>query len=163
VIFLEHKGLYRQRAFSARAEPYAEERDKLGKAHIVRQGSHITLITWGMTTVMGFEIAEKLAKESTIDIELIDLRTLIPYDKHTLQTSVKKTGKVLIAHEAPKQCGFGAEIAAWICEELFCYLDAPIRRLGSFESAVPYSKVLEDAILLQKKTIEEALKELASF
>ncbi len=163
VIFLEHKGLYRQRAFSARPEPYVEERDILGKAHIVRQGSHITLITWGMTTVMGFEISEKLGKESNIDIELIDLRTLVPYDKDTIQASIKKTGKVLIAHEAPKQCGFGAEIAAWICEELFRYLDAPIRRVGSFESAVPYSKVLEDAILLQKKTIEDALKELASF
>ncbi len=163
VIFLEHKGLYRQRAFSARPEPYQEERDILGKAQIVRQGNHITLITWGMTTVMGFEIAEKLAKESNIDIELLDLRTLIPYDKDTIRKSVKKTGKVLVLHEAPKQCGFGAEIAAWICEELFRYLDAPIRRLGSFESAVPYSKVLEDAILLQKKTIEDALKELASF
>ena len=91
------------------------------------------------------------------------MRTLVPYDKDTIQASIKKTGKVLIAQEAPKQCGFGAEIAAWICEELFRYLDAPIRRVGSFESAVPYSKVLEDAILLQKKTIEDALKELASF
>lgn len=162
VIFLEHKGLYRQRAFSARPEPYAEERDFLGKAEVVKHGKHITCITWGMTTVMGYEIVEKLAKEQ-VEVELIDLRTLIPYDKNTLRESIKKTGKVLIAHEAPKQCGFGAEIAAWISEELFTYLDAPVKRLGSFESAVPYSKVLEDAILLQKTTIEEALKELARF
>lgn len=162
VIFLEHKGLYRQRAFSSRPEPYADEKEFLGKAEVVKQGSHITFITWGMTVVMGHEIVEKLAKEQ-IEIELIDVRTLVPYDKKTLRESIKKTGKVLIAHEAPKQCGFGAEIAAWIGEELFNYLDAPVKRLGSFESAVPYSKVLEDAILLQKKTIEDALKELAKF
>jgi 2-oxoisovalerate dehydrogenase E1 component len=163
VLFLEHKGLYRQRAFSSRAEPHSEDRDVLGKAEVVKVGTHVTCITWGMTTVMGYEIAEKLSKEMQLEIELIDLRTLIPYDKQTLRTSIKKTGKVLIAHEAPKQCGFGSELAAWIAEELFNFLDAPIRRLGSFESAVPYSKVLEDAVLLSKQEFEKALKELASF
>ena len=163
VIFLEHKALYRQRKFCSREEPYSDEEDQLGKAAVVRSGKDLTMITWGMTTVMGYELTEKLYKEHNIDLELIDLRTLVPYDKACLEASIKKTGKVVIAHEAPKQCGFGAEIAAWIAEDLFEYLDAPVKRLGSFESAVPYSKVLEDAVLLQKKTIEQACLELARF
>lgn len=162
VIFLEHKGLYRQRAFCAREEPYEDEVGTLGKAHIVREGKDMTLITWGMTTVMGFEIAEKLSKESDIDIEVIDIRSIVPLDMETLIASAKKTGKVLIAHEAPLVCGFGAEIAARLSEEVFRYLDAPVMRLGSQSSPVPYSKVLEDAVLLQKKDMESALRKLAS-
>ena len=116
-----------------------------------------------MATVMSFEIVEKLASEKNLSIELIDLRTLIPYDKDCLRGSIKKTNKVLIAHEAPKQCGLGAEIAAWISEELFIHLDGPVKRVGSFESAVPYSKVLEENVLLQKKEIEEAILDLIAF
>lgn len=163
VIFLEHKGLYRQRAFSARAEPHEEEVGVLGQAKVLRGGSDLTVITWGMTTVMTFEIAEKLSKEEGIEAEVIDLRTISPLDFDTLLVSIKKTGKVLIAHEAPKHCGFGAEIAARISEQAFSYLDAPIKRIGSVECAIPYSKVLEDAVLPQKKEIETAIVELAQF
>ena len=163
VIFLEHKGLYRQRFFSCREEPLEDEMEALGVAEIIKQGSDLTLITWGMATVMSFEIVEKLASEKNLSIELIDLRTLIPYDKDCLRGSIKKTNKVLIAHEAPKQCGLGAEIAAWISEELFIHLDGPVKRVGSFESAVPYSKVLEENVLLQKKEIEEAILDLIAF
>jgi 2-oxoisovalerate dehydrogenase E1 component len=163
VIFLEHKGLYRQRAFSARAEPYPEEVGVLGKAKVLREGNDVTVVTWGMTAVMAFEITEKLAKEEGIEAELIDLRTMSPLDIETILRSVQKTGKVLIAHEAPKHCGLGAEIAARISEEVFTYLDAPIKRIGSVECAIPYSKVLEDAVLPQKKEIEQAIVELAQF
>jgi len=163
VIFLEHKGLYRQRAFSARPEPTSHEVGALGKAKVIRAGSDLTVVTWGMTAVMGFEIAEKLSKEEGIEAEVIDLRTIVPLDLETILTSVQKTGKVLIAHEAPKTCGFGAEIAALLGEKAFQYLDAPIMRIGSVECAVPYSKPLEDAVLPQKKDIENAIRELAQF
>jgi len=163
VIFLEHKGLYRQRAFSARAEPHPEEVGVLGQAKVLREGSDLTVITWGMTAVMAFEIAEKLSKEEGIEAEIIDVRTIVPLDMETLLTSVQKTGKVLIAHEAPKSCGFGAEIAARLSETAFTYLDAPIARIGSVECAIPYSKVLEDAVLPQKKDLETAIMALAQF
>jgi len=163
VIFLEHKGLYRQRAFSAREEPDEASFDVIGKAKVVRAGSDLTLITWGMTTVMGYEIAEKLFSEMGMDVEVIDLRSIVPLDAQLILDSVKKTSKVLIAHEAPKSCGFGAEVAAMIAEKAFSFLDAPIKRIGSFESSVPYSKVLEDQILLQKKEIEAELIALYRF
>lgn len=163
VIILEHKGLYRQRAFSARKEPKEHEIDIIGKAKVVREGSDLTLITWGMATVQANEICEKLYKEEDIEVELIDLRTITPVDYETIAASVRKTSKVLIAHEAHKHCGFGAELAARIAENEFEYLDAPIKRIGSFECAIPYSKVLEDAVLPQKEDIEAAIKELAGF
>lgn len=162
VVILEHKGLYRQRAFSARPEPYEDEVEDIGMAKVIKEGEDLTLVTWGMTTVMGYEICEKLEKEG-FHIELIDLRSICPVDFETILTSVKKTGKILIAHEAPKHCGFGAEIAATISEKAFIYLDAPIKRIGSLESAVPYSKVLEEAHLPQKADLEKAIKELANF
>lgn len=163
VVFLEHKGLYRQRAFSARAEPHEEEVGVLGKAKVLREGSDLTVVTWGMTAVMASEVCEKLSKEKSVEVELIDLRTIIPLDFDTILQSVQKTGKVLIAHEAPKQGGFGAEIAARLSEKAFSYLDAPIQRIGSLECSIPYSKVLEDAVLPQKKDIEKAILELSQF
>lgn len=163
VVFLEHKGLYRQRAFSARAEPYEEEVGVLGKARVLREGYDLTVVTWGMTAVMAFEVCEKLSKEHGIEAEILDLRTIVPLDFDAILKSVQKTGKVLIAHEAPKQCGFGAEIAARLSEKAFTYLDAPVQRIGSLECAIPYSKVLEDAVLPQKKDIEKAIIELAQF
>lgn len=162
VIFLEHKGLYRQRAFSARPEPYSDEVETLGKAKVLKEGDDLTLVTWGMTAVMGFEIAEKLEKDG-ISVEVVDLRSISPVDFETILTSVKKTGKVLVAHEAPKHCGFGAEIAATLSEQAFTYLDAPIERIGSANSAVPYSKILEDAHLPQKSDLEKAMRNLASY
>ena len=162
VIFLEHKALYRQRVFCARKEPDENALLPLGKAHIVCEGTDVTLVAWGMTVVMGYEIAQKLAKEA-ISVELIDLRTIVPFDRETVLTSVKKTGKVLIAHEAHQNCGFGAEVAAQIAEGCFDYLDAPIKRIGAKECAVPYCKQLEDAVLPQSSDIETALRSLAQY
>ena len=122
----------------------------------------MTLVTWGMTTLMGYEIMQKLTKEG-ISVELVDLRTIVPFDRETVLASVKKTGKVLIAHEAPLNCGFGAEIAAQIAEGCFDYLDAPIRRIGAKECAVPYCKQLEDAVLPQLNDIETALRSLVRY
>lgn len=162
VLFLEHKALYRQQKFCARVETSAESCLPFGQAAIVREGSDLTLVGWGMMVVMAWEIAEKLAFEG-ISVEVIDLRTIVPLDTNTILESVRKTGKLLIAHEAPRSGGFGAEIAARVAEEAFEALDAPIARLGGFESAVPYSKPLENEVLPQPADLENAIRRLARY
>jgi 2-oxoisovalerate dehydrogenase E1 component len=162
VVFLEHKGLYRQRAFSARKEPLATEVEALGKAKVVREGTDLTLVSWGMSTVMGNQVSDLLEKEG-YSVELIDLRTIVPYDHKCVEESVKKTGKVLIVHEACKNAGFGAEIAAQISENLFNYLDAPIMRVAAKDAPVPYNLALEKAILPSIDDIKEAALKLARY
>lgn len=162
VIFLEHKALYRQRLFCARPETGPNELLPLGKAEIVRSGTDLTFVGWGMTVLMGVEAADILAKEG-ISVEVIDLRTLVPLDFETVLASIKKTGKLLIAHEAARNCGFGAELAARASEEAFNYLDAPIQRVTGKDCPVPYCKDLEEEVLPQKKDIENALRNLAGY
>jgi len=162
VVFLEHKALYRQRVFCARREPSESEIMPLGRAEVVRVGDDVTLVGWGMTVCMASEIAEQLAKEG-ISVEVIDLCTIVPLDMKTVLTSVAKTGKVLIAHEAPLHGGFGAEIAARIAQKAFTDLDAPIMRIGAKNCPVPYCKKLEDEVLPQKKDIENGLRQLAAY
>lgn len=162
VIFLEHKALYRQRLFCARPETGEEEFLPFGQAHIVREGSDVTFVGWGMTVLMGSEVAEALQKQG-ISVEVIDLRTLVPLDFETVLRSVQKTGKLLIAHEAARNCGFGAELAARVAEEAFAYLDAPVMRVAGKDCPVPYCKDLEEEVLPQKHTIEQALLKLAQF
>lgn len=162
VLFLEHKGLYRQQKFCARPEPSKDYLLPFGQAHLVREGSDVTVVCWGMMVVMAWEIGEKLAKEG-ISIEVLDLRTLVPLDSESIISSVKKTGKLLIAHEAPRNCGFGAEIAARISEQAFEYLDAPIHRLCGFDSAIPYSKPLENEVLPQPSDLESEIRRLIRY
>ncbi|MCH9612659.1 MAG: 1-deoxy-D-xylulose-5-phosphate synthase [Chlamydiia bacterium] len=162
VVFLEHKALYRSRYFSARKEPDEKAVLPLGQAEVVLEGESITLITWSYMTALSHEVCVSLAKEG-VDVELIDLRTICPLDFETIARSVKKTGKVLIVHEASLTCGFGAEIAARISEELFDYLDAPIRRIGGKNVPTPYCKVLENHVLVQREDIERALISLNAY
>ncbi len=162
VVFLEHKALYRQRLFCARKEPGDQDIELIGKASILKEGKDITLITWGMMTFMAHDLVEKLGEEG-IDIELIDLRTIVPLDIELILQSVRKTGKVLIAHEAPKSSGFGAEIASRIAEEAFAFLDAPIMRLGGQDCPVPYCTALENVVLPQRHNLESLLRKLADF
>ncbi len=162
VVFLEHKGLYRQQKFCARVEPSKDYLIPFGQANCVRSGTDLTVICWGMMVVMATEIADKLSQEG-ISVEVIDLRTLVPLDSAAIINSVQKTGKLLIAHEAPKSCGFGAEIAARVSEYAFEYLDAPIRRVGSFESPVPYSKSLENEVLPQVSDLEAEIRALYKY
>ncbi len=162
VIFLEHKALYRQRAFSARKELTKESIIPLGKANIVREGEDITIISWGLTLMMVDKVAEKLQEEG-IFCEVIDLRTVAPLDFTTIFTSLQKTGKVLIVQEAPKTGGFAAEISAQIMEKGFSYLDAPVVRLGAQDCVVPYAKNLEEAVLPQVEDILEKARELYLF
>ncbi len=162
VIILEHKALYRQRLFCARPETGSEEFLPLGKAHVVREGSDVTVVAWGMTVLMANEVAEGLNKEG-ISIEVIDLRTIVPLDFETVYHSIRKTGKLLIAHEAARNCGFGAELAARAASEAFLYLDAPIQRVAGKDCPVPYCKDLEEEVLPQKKDIESAVRDLVKF
>jgi 2-oxoisovalerate dehydrogenase E1 component beta subunit len=135
----------------------------LGTASISRPGSDLSLITYGMMHHYSLQAADSVAAEG-IDVEVIDLRTLIPMDKDTILESVRKTGKVLIVHEDNLTGGFGAEISAILAEEAFTHLDAPIRRLaGPDVPATPYSHPLQDWFMLNPAKIAAAIRELAEF
>ncbi len=162
VIFLEHKALYRQRLFCARPETGPEEFLPLGQAHVVREGTDVTVVAWGMTVLLANEAAELLSKEN-LSVEVIDLRTIVPLDFATVLKSLRKTGKLLIVHEAARNCGFGAELAARAAEEAFFSLDAPIMRVTGKDCPVPYCKDLEDEVLPQAKDVESALRQLIAF
>jgi 2-oxoisovalerate dehydrogenase E1 component len=162
VVFLEHKALYRQRVFCARKEPNESELQPFGKAKIVRNGTDVTIVCWGMMVFMASQVAETLSQEG-ISVEVIDLRTIIPLDMQTVLQSVRKTGKLLIAHEAPRTCGFGAEVSARIVEEAFQYLDAPVKRVAGADCPVPYCKDLEDEVLPQLRDLQNAIRDLAQF
>lgn len=153
VIFFQHKKLFAQTG----PVPEEEYLIHLGKGDIKRQGTDITLITYSRMTYFSLEAADQLAKEG-IDVEVVDLRTLKPLDFDLIAESVKKTFHVLVVHEACLTCGFGAEIAAKIGEELFDYLDAPVLRVGAKDTPVPFSPVLERFVLPQKDDIVEGVK-----
>ncbi len=162
VIFLEHKALYRQRLYCARPETGPDELLPIGKAAVTRQGTDVTVVVWGMMAMMAYEVGELLAKEG-MSVEVVDLRTLSPLDFETVLVSLKKTGKLLIAHEAARNCGFGGELAARAAEEGFRYLDAPVVRVAGKDCPVPYCKDLEDEVLPQKKDLEAALRQLIEY
>lgn len=161
VLFLEHKGLYRQN-FAASPEPDSDYLLPFGIARTVREGNDITVITYGMMVQRSLEAATLLEAEG-VSVEIVDLRTLNPLDVDAILSSVRKTGKVLIVHEDTLTAGFGAEIAAVIAREAFERLDAPIMRVAAKDSPVPYSPPLESAMLPQMKDIENALRALASY
>lgn len=162
VIFLEHKALYRQRLYCARPETGPDELLPIGKAAVVREGTDATVVAWGMMAMMAYEVAEILSKEG-MSVEVVDLRTLSPLDFETVLVSLKKTGKLLIVHEAAKNCGFGAELAARAAYEGFRFLDAPIVRVAGKDCPVPYCKDLEEEVLPQKKDLETALRQLIGY
>ncbi len=152
-LFLEPKALYNSPTASAIVPDDFEV--PFGKARIRRLGSDMTIITYGNTTHLSLQSAEKLAKEG-FEVEVIDLRSLIPLDKESILNSVKKTGKVLIVHEDKVFGGFGGELSSIINEEAFEYLDAPIRRIGSEYTPVGFNRILETAILPNENKIYEA-------
>ena len=162
VVILEHKALYRQRVFSARPDTTSESILPFGKAKVIREGSDVTLVCWGMMAFMATEVATTLEKEG-VEVEIIDLRSINPIDEEAILKSVEKTGKLLIAHEAAQNAGFGAEIAARVSELGFENLDAPIKRIGGLDCAVPYAKGLEEEVLPMKADLEEAIRDLSEF
>jgi 2-oxoisovalerate dehydrogenase E1 component len=161
VLFLEHKRLYRE-TYGRAPYPGPEFAIPFGKARIVRPGTHITLVTYGAIVPRAMQAAQK-AQQQGIDVEILDLRTLSPYDWEAIATSVRKTSRVIVAHEDMISWGYGAEIAARIADELFEYLDAPVRRIGSMDTFVAYQPVLEDAILPQPETILKAIVDLKAY
>ncbi len=136
VIFLEPKKIYR----AARGEvPEGDYTIELGKAQVVRPGSHLTILCYGAMVPLTLQTAEKAAADEGLDIEVIDLRTLMPYDIETVLASVEKTGRVVIVHEAPRTCGFGAELAAVISERAMLHLQAPVFRVTGYDVPFPYT------------------------
>ena len=134
-----------------------------GKARIRRPGNDLSVITYGNTTHFCLSVAERLKKEHNWDVEVIDIRSLIPLDTETIFASMKKTGKVLIVHEDKVFSGFGAEIAGIVGTEMFRYLDAPIQRVGSTFTPVGFHPVLEKAILPGEERIYNAAKALLEY
>lgn len=161
VLFLEHKHLYRQ-VYNKSQYPSSEFMVPFGKAKVVREGTDVTLVTFGALVQRSFEAAKRLEKDG-ISVELIDLRSLVPYDWERIAESVKKTSRVIVAHEDPISYGYGAEIAARIGDELFEYLDAPVRRVGATDTFVAYAPQVEDFILPQIEDVEKAARELMKY
>lgn len=161
VLFCEHKGLYRQ-GFASSPEPNEDFLLPFGVAKIKKEGSDITLVAWGMMVQRSIEAAKKL-EAGGVSVEIIDLRTICPWDRETVLGSVKKTGKVLIVHEDTRTGGFGAEIGTVIAERCFQWLDAPIMRVAAKDAPIPFAPALENAILPQESDITTALQRLAAY
>ncbi|MCH7495578.1 MAG: dehydrogenase E1 component subunit alpha/beta [Candidatus Marinimicrobia bacterium] len=162
VLFLEHKGIYRQ-PFAKSPEPDADYLVPFGKARIVREGSGITIVTYGALVKRSLDAAERLEKETGVSAEVIDIRSMVPLDMETILGSVRKTAKALIVHEDTLFQGFGAEIAAQISESGFDFLDAPIRRVAATDTPIPYAPKLEDFVLPNDEDIYTALKSLSEY
>ncbi len=162
VLFLEHKHLYRQ-AYNKSQYPEDGFCIPFGKAKVVREGTDLTIITYGALVQRSLVAAKNAEQQQGINAEVIDLRTLAPYDWERVAESVRKTNKVIVAHEDTRTHGFGAEIAARISEELFEYLDAPVRRVAALDTFVAYAPQVEDAILPQVEDVYRAITELYSY
>ncbi len=161
VLFLEHKGLYRQ-IYASSPEPDDGFLLPFGCARVARAGTDITIVTYGALVKKSLDAAAKMEGRG-ISVEVIDLRSLIPWDRTKVLESVVKTGRVLVAHEDVLTGGFGAEVAAVIAEQAFESLDAPVMRLGGADSPVPYNWFLEAEILPQEGHLTRALEKLASY
>jgi 2-oxoisovalerate dehydrogenase E1 component len=162
VLFLEHKRLYREN-YGRAQYPGPDYMIPFGKAAIVRPGTDLTLVTYGAVVPRALQAAQRAQRELDIDVELIDLRTLNPYDWEAIAESVRKTNRVIVAHEDMLSWGYGAEIAARIADELFEDLDAPVRRIGGMDTFVAYQPALEDVILPQPERIFASIAALARY
>jgi pyruvate/2-oxoglutarate/acetoin dehydrogenase E1 component len=156
VCYLEHKGLYRHIKGEVPEGDYVVP---IGKARVARAGAELTVIAYGSSVHLAMQAAEELGEE----IEVLDLRSLCPLDRDAILASVRKTSKVLIAHEATRSCGVGAEVAALITEQAFEDLDAPVRRLTAADVPIPFSPPLEQAALPQLDDMKEACRELLAY
>jgi len=163
VIFCEHKGLYRH-PFSTSLEPDKDFLLPFGKGKLVQEGNNLTIVTWGMSVKDSVQAAKRIVKERpNISIEIIDLRTIIPWDVDLVLSSVKKTNRVLVVHEDTITNGFGAEIASTIAQEAFHYLDAPVMRLASYDSHIPYHPNYENFVLVSEDKIYNAINKILDY
>ncbi len=161
VLFLEHKHLYRQ-TYNKAQYPGDDYTIPFGRLRAVREGTDVVVITWG-ALVQRTLVAANQAEKQGVSVMIVDLRTIMPFDWDGITQAVKRTGRVLVAHEDQLTCGFGAELAARIGEHLFQYLDAPVRRVGALDTPVAYSPILEEAILPQSSTVLHAIQDLARY
>ena len=162
VLFLEHKRLYRE-SYGRAAYPGPDYMIPFGKAKIVHPGTDLTVITYGAVVPRALQAAQKLEREQGVKVELIDLRSLNPFDWETIAASVKKTNRALVAYEDTLSWGYGAEISARVADQLFDQLDAPVRRVAAKDVCVPYQPILEDAVLPQPNDLFLAMKDLAQY
>ncbi len=160
VLFFEYKYLYRRIKGEVPSEDYVVP---IGKADVKRKGNDATIITYGPTVHVALDAAQDIAGSDEYDVEVLDLRSLMPFDKEAILQSVKRTNKVLILHEDTLTGGIGSEIAAFINENAFEYLDAPVRRLGACDTPVPYAPTLETEFLPGKDKVLKNLKELLEY
>ncbi|MEW5849976.1 MAG: thiamine pyrophosphate-dependent enzyme [Myxococcota bacterium] len=160
--FLEPKFLY-NRPEARGPNMGSEWAIPFGKARVRREGTDVSVITYGTTVHFCLDVAERMQKEMGLSVEVVDLRCVAPLDEEAILATVRKTGKVLIVHEDRTFGGIGGEVAAIISDKAFEALDAPIKRVGSLESPVPFSRILENAVLVQPEQIHAALKDLAEF
>jgi len=161
VLFLEHKHIYRQ-PYAKGPYPGADYMIPFGKARVAREGKDISVITWGATVNRALLAAQRLEADG-ISVEVVDMRTLLPFDREAIAKTVTKTSRALVLHEDVLTGGFGGEIAAIIAEHHFDVLDAPVRRIGAADTPVGYAPVLEEAILPQVDGITRAIRELARY
>ncbi|HVH67490.1 MAG TPA: thiamine pyrophosphate-dependent enzyme [Gemmatimonadales bacterium] len=162
VLFLEHKHLYRQ-TYNKAPNPGPNFMIPFGKAKVVREGRHLTVVTYGAVVQRSLLAAKELEEQDGVSVEVIDLRSLSPVDWETIGASVTKTNKVLVAYEDPLSWGYGAEIAARIADEYFPWLDAPVKRVASTDTFVGYAPRLEDFILPQVEDLSRAMRDLHAF
>ena len=162
VLFLEHKHLYRQ-TYNKAPNPGPNFMIPFGKAKVVREGSHLTVITYGAVVQRALVAAKELEEQGGVSVEVIDLRSLSPVDWETIERSVRKTNKVIVAYEDSLSWGYGAEIAARVADQCFPWLDAPVKRVASTDTFVGYAPDLEDFILPQVENLARAMRELHAF
>ncbi|MBI2682724.1 MAG: dehydrogenase E1 component subunit alpha/beta [Acidobacteriales bacterium] len=162
VLFLEHKRLYRE-PFGRAPYPGPEHMIPFGKARVWKEGTQMTVITYGAVVPRALQAAQRMERDHGVSVELIDLRTLQPYDWEAIAHSVRKTSRCIVAHEDTLSWGYGAEIAARIGDELFHDLDAPVRRVGAMDTFVAYQPQCEDVILPQAEHLYQAMVEMARF
>jgi 2-oxoisovalerate dehydrogenase E1 component len=162
VMVLEHKHLYRQ-TYNKAPYPGPDFMIPFGKARVVRGGSDLTIVTYGATVQRALAAANQMHEERGVDVEVLDLRSLSPWDEERVYESVKKTNRVIVAYEDAISWGYGAEIAARVADECFPWLDAPVKRVASTDTYVGYAPRLEDAILPQVDDFKRAIAELTAF
>jgi 2-oxoisovalerate dehydrogenase E1 component len=162
VLFLEHKHLYRQ-TYNKAPNPGPNFMIPFGKARVVREGSDMTVVTYGAVVQRTLVAAKAMEEQHGVSVEVIDLRSLNPVDWDTIYASVQKTSRVIVAYEDAMSWGYGAELAARIADETFVWLDAPVKRVASTDTFVAYSPELEDVILPQAASLQRAMEEMAAY
>jgi 2-oxoisovalerate dehydrogenase E1 component len=162
VLFLEHKRLYRE-TFGRAPYPGPDYMIPFGKAKVVKEGTDMTVVTYGAVVPRALQAAQKIEREEGVSVELIDLRCIQPYDFEAIANSVRKTSRCIVAHEDTMSWGYGAEIAARVGDELFHDLDAPVKRIAAMDTFVAYQPALEDVILPQAEHLYQAMVEMAEF